>query len=68
MALGVELKWLERANEWRARCEELEEKYVIVPERLVNQIKLPVRVHVVPKVEPWELPTNMQWELCWIIR
>jgi hypothetical protein len=19
----------------------------------------------VPKVEPWELPTNMQWELCW---
>jgi hypothetical protein len=19
----------------------------------------------VPKVEPWELPTDMQWELCW---
>jgi hypothetical protein len=19
----------------------------------------------VPKVGPWELPTNMQWELCW---
>jgi hypothetical protein len=57
--------WIERVNEWQARCEELEEKYVIVPERLVNEIKLPVRVHVVPKVEPWELPTNMQCELCW---
>ena len=34
MALGDELMWLERVNEWRARCEELEEKYVIVPERL----------------------------------
>jgi hypothetical protein len=19
----------------------------------------------VPEVKPWELPTNMQWELCW---
>ena len=65
MALGDELMWLERVNEWRAKCEELEEKYVIVPERLVNEIKLPVRVHVVPKVEPWKLPTNVQWELCW---
>jgi hypothetical protein len=46
MALGDGLMWLERANEWRARCEELEEKYVVVPERLVNEIKLPVGVHV----------------------
>jgi hypothetical protein len=29
MALGDELKWLERANEWRARCEVLEEEHVI---------------------------------------
>jgi hypothetical protein len=42
MALGDELMWLERVNEWRARCEELEEKDVVVPERLVNEIKLPV--------------------------
>jgi hypothetical protein len=42
MALGDELKWLERVNEWRARCEELEEEHVIVPERLANKIKLPV--------------------------
>jgi hypothetical protein len=65
MALGDELLWLERVDEWRARCEELEEKYIIVPERLVSENKLPVRVHVVPKVEPWKLPSNMQWELCW---
>jgi hypothetical protein len=65
MALGDELKWIERVNEWRTRCGELEEEYVIVPERLVNKIKSPVTVHVVPKVEPWELPTNMQWESCW---
>jgi hypothetical protein len=65
MALGDELRWLERVNEWRTRCEELEEEHIIVPEGLVKKFKLPVRVHVVPKGEPWELPTNMQWELCW---
>ena len=53
MALGDELLWLKRVDEWRTRCAELEEKYTIVPERLVSENKLPVRVHVV------------QWELCW---
>jgi hypothetical protein len=33
--------------------------------RLVEKIKLPPREYAVPEVEPWELPTNMQWELCW---
>jgi hypothetical protein len=56
MALSDELKWLlERENEWRAKCEELEEKYIIIPEYLAKINKLPARVHVVPKVEPWEL-------------
>jgi hypothetical protein len=59
MALGDELLWLKRADEWRTRCAELEEKYTVVPERLVSENKLPVRVHVVPKVEPWKLPTNI---------
>jgi hypothetical protein len=26
MALSDELKWLDRENEWRAKCEELEEE------------------------------------------
>jgi hypothetical protein len=70
MALSDELKWLERVNEWRARCEELEKEHRVIPERQANNIKLPVRVHiyylyVVPKVKPWELTFNMQWELCW---
>jgi hypothetical protein len=37
MALGDELMWLERVNEWRAKCEELEEKYVIVPGRAASE-------------------------------
>ena len=65
LALGDELLWLKRVDEWRTRCAELEEEYTIVPERLVSENKLPARVHVVPKVEPWKLPSNMQWELCW---
>jgi hypothetical protein len=40
MAIGDELRWLERVNEWRTRCEELEEECIIVPEGLVNKIKL----------------------------
>jgi hypothetical protein len=52
MALGDELLWLKRVDEWRTRCAELEEEYTIVPERLVSENKLPARVHVVPKVEP----------------
>jgi hypothetical protein len=48
---------LERENEWRAKCEELEEKHMTIPEYLANTNKLPARVHVVPKMElPWELP------------
>ena len=50
---------------WSVKHRELEEKYDIIPERLVEAIKLPTREYVVPKVEPWELPTNMQWELRW---
>jgi hypothetical protein len=38
MALGDELRWLERVNEWRTRCEELEEEHIIVLEGLVNKI------------------------------
>jgi hypothetical protein len=34
---------------------ELEEKCDIVPDRLVEAIKLTTRKYVVPKVEPWEL-------------
>ena len=65
MALSDELKWSEQVDEWRAKSRELEEKYDIPPVRLVEKIKLPPREYAVPKVEPWELPTNMQWELCW---
>jgi hypothetical protein len=52
---------------WSVKHRELEEKYDIIPDRLVEAIKLPTREHVVPKVEPWELPspTNMQWDLRW---
>jgi hypothetical protein len=47
-------------NGLRAKSGELEEDYMIVPEHLVESIKLPARVYAVPKVEPWDLPTNMQ--------
>jgi hypothetical protein len=44
---------------WSVKHRELEEKYDIIPQRLlvVEAIKLPTREYVVPKVEPWELST-----------
>jgi hypothetical protein len=65
MALKDEQEWLDKVNGWSVKHRELEEKYGIIPDRLVEAIKLPTREYVVPKVEPWELPTNMQWELRW---
>ena len=64
MALKDELEWLDKVDGWSVKHRELEEKYDIIPERLVEAIK-PTREYVVPKVEPWELPTNMQWEVRW---
>ena len=67
MVLTDELEWLDKVDGWSVKHRELEEKCDIVPDRLVEAIKLTTRKYVVPKVEPWELPTidNMQWELRW---
>jgi hypothetical protein len=41
MALKDELEWLGKVDGWSVKHRELEEKYDIIPERLVDAIKLP---------------------------
>jgi hypothetical protein len=40
--------------------EELDSVHVIPP-----KVNIEKREYTVPLVEPWKLPTTMQWELSW---
>jgi hypothetical protein len=52
--------WEGKVSRWNKKVEELDEKYVIPP-----KVDIEKREYTVPLVEPWKLPTTMQWELSW---
>jgi hypothetical protein len=52
--------WDERVNRWNKRVEELDSMHDVPP-----KVDIEKREYTVPLVEPWKLPTTMQWELSW---
>ena len=50
----------ERVNRWNKRVEELDRIHDVPP-----KVDIEKREYTVPLVEPWKLPTTMQWELSW---
>jgi hypothetical protein len=52
--------WDEVVRRWNNKVEELDSVHVIPP-----KVRIAKREYTVPLIEPWKLPTTMQWELSW---
>ena len=52
--------WEEKVSRWNKRVEELDRMHDVPP-----KVDIEKREYTVPLVEPWKLPTTMQWELSW---
>jgi hypothetical protein len=52
--------WEERVSRWNKRAEELDRMHDVPP-----KVDTEKREYTVPLVEPWKLPTTIQWELSW---
>jgi hypothetical protein len=48
----------EEVRRWNNKVEELDSVHVIPP-----KVNIAKREYTVPLIEPWKLPTTMQWEL-----
>jgi hypothetical protein len=52
--------WEGKVSSWNKKVEELDSMHAIPP-----RVDIEKREYTVPLVEPWKLPTTMQWELSW---
>jgi hypothetical protein len=52
--------WEGKVSSWNKKVEELDSMHAVPP-----RVDIEKREYTVPLVEPWKLPTTMQWELSW---